>query len=84
MTRSEEATARRAEKRQRSVDEQKQADLQHQTAGKTAEVAGSYEGLAGGDDSEWDATFALVVEYKEEQGQSWYCVGKLTTWLHKP
>jgi len=84
MTRSEEATARRAEKRQRSVDEQKQANLERQAAGKTAEVAGGDEGLAGVDDSEWDATFALVVEYKEQQGKSWYCFGKLTTRLQQP
>ena len=64
MTRSAAATARRAEKRQRSIEEQKKVDGEQEAARKASE-------LAGGDKDEWDAAYQLVCEYKEQQGKKW-------------
>jgi len=59
------ATARRAAKRQRSIDEQKKIDSEQEASRKAAEAAG------GGED-EWASNFKLLLQYKGEQGRKWW------------
>ncbi len=58
------ATARRAAKRQRSIDEQKKIDSEQEALRKATEAVG------GGED-EWASNFKLLLQYKGEQGRKW-------------
>ena len=63
MVRSAAATARRAEKRERTVEEQRKIDSEQAARQKQAALSGG--------SAEWDAYFELVRSYKAQQGSKW-------------
>ena len=69
----QEATARRAAKRQRSIEEQKKIDSEQEASRKAAEAV-EYRGnmtLALEGEDEWTSHFQLLLQYKGEQGRKW-------------